>query len=252
MIRAFTDTLHLTARLSRHTLRNVDALINTIVLPIMLMLMFVFVFGGAIETGEKNYIIYVVPGILLLSIGYCAASTAVGVANDMQKGIIDRFRTMPIARGAILSGHVMASLLRNIVASAVVLLVAFALGFRTGASSINWLCIIGLLMLYALSMTWLSVTFGLLASSPEGASGFTFFILFLPYLSSAFVPTATMPRALRTFSEYQPITPINETIRALFASAPAGHYPIIACVWCIGITAAFYFISLRLFNIKTR
>ena len=195
-------------------MRNVDVLITTIVLPIMLMLLFVYVFGGAMQTGNVAYVNYVVPGILLLCIGYCASSTGVSVNQDISKGIIARFRSMPIVQSSVLVGHVVAALLRNGLATTLVLLVALLVGFRPQAAWQAWLAVIGLLALYTLAITWISVLFGLLAQSPEGAGAFSFVVLFLPYLSSAFVPTASMPTVLRLFADHQPITPLCNALRA--------------------------------------
>ncbi|WP_022884234.1 ABC transporter permease [Glaciibacter superstes] len=216
----------------RHTLRNVDALIMAMVLPVMLMLLFVFVFGGAIEPGG-DYVNYVVPGIILLCAGFGAASTAVDVAGDMTNGIIDRFRTMPIQGSAVLTGHVVASLLRNLLATGVVIVVALLVGFRPTANPLEWLAAIAMVALYILAITALYVAIGLAARSAEAANGFGFILLFLPYLSSAFVPTSTMPSWLQWISDNQPITPVIESIRSLLTGTEMGNSGILALGWCV-------------------
>lgn len=216
----------------RHTMRNVDALIMAMVLPVTLMLLFVFVFGGAIEPGG-DYVNYVVPGIILLCAGFGAASTAVDVAGDMTNGIIDRFRTMPIQGSAVLTGHVVASLVRNLLATGVVIVVALLVGFQPTANPLEWLVAIAIVALYILAITALFVAIGLAARSAEAANGFGFILLFLPYLSSAFVPTSTMPSWLQWISENQPITPVIETIRSLLTGTEMGNSGILALGWCV-------------------
>ncbi len=221
----------------RHTVRNVEALIMAIALPVILMLLFVFVFGGAIEPGG-GYVDYVVPGIILLCAGFGAAGTAVGVAEDMTTGIIDRFRTMPITSAAVITGHVVASLLRNLVATAVVIVVALVVGFRPSAGPVEWLAAIGLVALWILTITWLFAALGLVARSIEAAGNYGFALLFLPYLSSAFVPLETLPSGLRWFAEHQPLTPVIESIRGLLLGADVGSAPLWAIGWCLVIMIA--------------
>ncbi|MET0672233.1 MAG: ABC transporter permease [Microbacterium pygmaeum] len=216
------------------SLRDGESLSMAIMLPVVLMLMFTFVFGGAIDpTG--GYVDYVVPGIILLCAGFGAASTAVYVANDMKTGIIDRFRTMPLRPGALLTGHVIASVVRNLAATGVVIGVALLVGFRPTADAWGWLGAVGVIALYILTITYLFAAIGLAAGSAEAASGYGFVILFLPYLSSAFVPVDTMPTWLQWIAENQPITPIIETIRSLLFGLPLGTQPWWALGWCIGI-----------------
>ncbi|GHH59282.1 ABC transporter permease [Lentzea cavernae] len=203
-------------RLSR---RNLDVVIMAIVLPVLMMLLFVYVFGGAISAVE-SYVNYVVPGILVLCTGYGATSTAMSVADDMKKGVVDRFRSMPISSFSVLTGHVAASVARNALATFAVVLVALLMGFRPSASPGAWLLAMGLLLLYVLALSWLAAGFGVIAGSVESASLLGFFMLFIPYLSSAFVPVATMPSFLRAVSEHQPITPVIETVRALLTDRP--------------------------------
>lgn len=218
----------------RHSLRNVEALMMAIMLPIMLMLLFTYIFGGALDpTG--NYVNYVVPGIILLCAGFGSSSTAVDVATDMTNGIIDRFRTMPIRAASVITGHVVASVARNILATCIVILVALLVGFEPTAGFMGWLAAIGLLLLFLLTFTWLFAAIGLVTGSPSAASGYGFVLLFLPYLSSAFVPTNTMPSWMQGFANHQPITPVIETVRALLAGSPVGDSGWIAVLWCAGL-----------------
>lgn len=231
----FQDSAAMSGRCIRQMLRNPDTLITTIVLPIMMMLMFVYVFGGAIQTNtDEAYVNYVVPGIVLLSIGYCAASTAVTVNSDITNGIVDRFRSMPIAQASFLNGHVVASVARNAISTVLITALALIMGFRASPSPFNGLLLTLVLLLYTLALTYISTVFGLLAKSPEGASAFGFVILFLPYLSSAFVPIESMPGILRAFSAHQPITVVLETVRGLLANQ-AGVSLLGAALWCGGI-----------------
>ncbi|WP_144794846.1 ABC transporter permease [Microbacterium paludicola] len=220
----------------RHSLRDGESLLMAILLPVMLMLMFTWVFGGAIDPSGA-YVDYVVPGIILTCAGFGASSTAVYVANDMRTGIIDRFRTMPVRAGAVLTGHVIASLVRNLVATSIVVGVGVLVGFRPTASLGDWILMALFLTLYLLAITYLFAAIGLAAGSPEGANGYGFILLFLPYLSSAFVPVSSMPEWLQPIAEHQPITPIVETIRSLLMGSQAGAQPAWAIVWCIGVLA---------------
>jgi ABC-2 type transport system permease protein len=232
-----------------HSVRNVEAMLMAVLLPVLLMLLFTWVFGGALSP-DGRYVNYVVPGVIVLCAGFGAASTAVEVADDMKSGIIDRFRTMPIPGAAVLTGHVVASLLRNLVATAVVILVALAVGFRPTANAVEWLAATGLVALYILAITYVFAAIGLGASGPEAASGYGFIILFVPYLSSAFVPVDTMPPWLQWVSEHQPVTPIIETIRGLLTGSPIGSNAALAVVWCCGILAAAVMWSAWLFRRK--
>ncbi|MFD1773711.1 ABC transporter permease [Paenibacillus rhizophilus] len=220
------------SRSIRHSLRNVEALVMAVVLPIMLMLLFTYVFGGAIDPGG-NYVNYVVPGIILLCAGFGSSSTAVDVAEDMTNGIIDRFRTMPIKSLGVITGHVAASLVRNLIATGVVIGVALLVGFRPTAAGLEWIAAACLIALFILAFTWLYAAIGLVAGSPAAASGYGFALLFLPYLSSAFVPTDTMPAWLQGVAENQPITPVIEAIRGLLTGAPAHDQIWKAALWCM-------------------
>ena len=227
-----TTTTIFVRRSVLHSLREVDALIMAIAMPVMLMLLFVFVFGGALEPGG-GYVDYVVPGIILLCAGFGASGTAISVAHDMTHGVIDRFRTMPIASGAVITGHVVASLVRNLVTTAVVIMVALLVGFRPTAGPLAWLAAITLIALWILAITWLFAALGVAAKNPEAADGYGFALMFLPYLSSAFVPTETMPAGLRWIADHQPITPIIETIRGLLLGTDYGNQPVWAVGWCL-------------------
>ncbi|WP_206109211.1 ABC transporter permease [Paenibacillus sp. HB172176] len=218
----------------RHSIRNIEALIMAIMLPIMLMLLFTYVFGGALDPGG-DYVNYVVPGIILLCAGFGSSSTAVDVATDMTNGIIDRFRTMPVRSISVITGHVTASLVRNLLATCVVLGVALLVGFNPSANVPEWLAAFGIITLFILSFTWLFAAIGLMTGSPAAASGYGFALLFFPYLSSAFVPTSTMPSWLQGFSNHQPITPVIETIRSLLGGAGVGDQCWTAIAWCGGI-----------------
>ena len=250
MLAALDDAGIMIGRSLTHARRALDTLLIGVLLPVMLLLLFVYVFGGAIAP-DGRYLTYVVPGIVLLCAGYGAAGTGVPVANDMTTGAIDRFRSLPILRSAVLIGHVTAGLIRNLFSTLLVLLVAFAIGFRPTAGTLEWLLALAVLTLFILAMSWVSVCFGLLASSVESASSFSFAILFLPYLSSAFVPVETMPRALRGFAEHQPLTPVIETLRGLMIGTPVAASAWIAVAWFGTILAVAYAGATYLFNRRT-
>ncbi|GGP16147.1 ABC transporter permease [Oceanobacillus neutriphilus] len=223
----------------RHSLRNTEALVMAIALPIMLMLLFTYVFGGAIDPGG-DYVTYVVPGIILLCAGYGSSITAVDVAADMTNGIIERFRTMPIKSIHVITGHVVASLARNLLATGVVIGVALLVGFRSNASFWEWLGAIGIIVLFILTFTWLYAAIGLVASSPAVASSYGFALLFVPYLSSAFVPTETMPNWIQGVAENQPITPVIEAIRGLLTGNLDNSNVWWALGWCLVILLGSY------------
>jgi ABC-2 type transport system permease protein len=225
----------LVRRALRLTLRNPEALMTALVLPVILMLMFVYLFGGAIHTGT-HYVDYVVPGVLLVCVGFGAATTAVSVSHDLTGGIIDRFRSMDVRGETLINGHVVASVLRNLMSVVVVAVVALVVGFRPHGSPLDCVAAVGLLVLYVLAISWFAAAIGILAHSPESAQGITFFVSFLPYPSSAFVPVHTMPAALRAFAANQPVTAVANAMRALLGGTPAGNAPWHAALWCIGIT----------------
>ena len=247
MTYALADSLTMIGRSIRLGRRNVDTLIMSIVLPLLMMALFVYVFGGAINTGT-GYINYVVPGIILLCTGYGAASTAMSVADDMNSGMIDRLRSMPIRDFAVLTGHVTASVARNALSTTVVVGAAIAMGFRPSASPLEWAAAAGLLLLYVLALSWLAAGLGAVAKSVESASALSFFMLFLPYLSSAFVPTHTMPSFLRGISEHQPITPVIETVRGLLTGTPIGDRGPIALAWTVGLLLVSFVVATALYR----
>ncbi|NBE51504.1 ABC transporter permease [Streptomyces boluensis] len=226
----------MTGRSLRLSRRNVDALITALALPVLLLLIFVYFFGGAINTGTR-YVTYVVPGVLLLCAGFGSANTAQAVTEDLKGGIVDRFRSLDIGGTPILAGHVLASTARNLLATSLVFALAFAIGFRPAASPAGWLAALGLLVAYITALSWLSAAVGLLVKSPEAAGGFTFFIGFLPYPSSAFVRTDSMPTWLQGFAANQPVTQVIEAIRGLLLGKPIGSTGWVALAWCAGITA---------------
>ncbi|MGW0174641.1 ABC transporter permease [Rhodococcus sp. NPDC003322] len=232
-----TDSTVMLRRNLTHLLRSPDSMIMALALPIALMLLFVYVFGGAIDTGTA-YLDYVVPGIILLCAAFGASTTAVSVSTDMTDGIVDRFRTLPTAQSAFLTGHVLASVVRNLITTAVVIGVALVMGFRPTADPVRWLGVLAVLALFLFALSYLSTALGLLAKNPEAAAGFTFVIMFLPYVSSAFVPAETMPSWLRWFAENQPVTPVIETVRGLLMGTPIGHSGWQAVAWCAAIAVA--------------
>jgi len=230
------DSLAMIGRCVRLSRRNVEVLLTSLMLPVILMLLFVYLFGGALDTGGP-YVSYVVPGVLVLCAGFGSASTAVSVSQDMHGGIIDRFRSLDVSGAAVLAGQVTASLVRNVASTVLVFGVAFLIGFRSDAGPLGWLAAGGILLLFILTISALAALVGLLARTPEAANGFAFFLMFLPYASSAFVPIATMPTWLQGFSGHQPITPIIESVRGLLNGTPVGNAPLLAIVWCVGILA---------------
>jgi ABC-2 type transport system permease protein len=234
------DTAVLTGRNMRHVTRSVDTIITTAITPIAIMVLFVYVFGGAIDTGAVSYVNYMLPGVLLITIASGIAYTAFRLFTDMQGGIFERFQSMPIARASVLWAHVLTSLVANVISLVVVVLVALLIGFRTSADVLGWLAVAGILVLFTLALTWIAVIPGLTAGSVEGASAFSYPLIFLPFISSAFAPTATMPGPVRAFAENQPVTSIVDAIRALFAGQPVGTDIWIALAWCVGILIVAY------------
>ncbi|UTX52704.1 ABC transporter permease [Leucobacter aridicollis] len=250
---ALTDTGALTARSLKHILRSPDTIITTAVTPVALMLLFVFVLGGAINTGSSDsYINYMLPGILLITIASGIAYTAYRLFLDMQGGIFERFQSMPIARSSVLWAHVFTSLAANLVSIGLVIGVACLLGFRTNASSVAWLAVIGILTLFTLALTWVAVIAGLSAKTVDGASAFSYPLIFLPFISSAFVPTASMPGPVAWFAEHQPVTAIVDSIRNLFAGDPVGSELWVALAWLVGILAVAYGTAILIYRRKIR
>jgi ABC-2 type transport system permease protein len=234
------DTAVLTGRTMRHVTRSLDTIITTAITPIGIMLLFVYVFGGAIDTGSVSYVSYMLPGILLITIASGISYTTLRLFTDMQGGIFERFHSMPIARSSVLWAHVLTSLVANVISLVAVVGVAVGMGFRSGAGVPSWLAVAGLLILFTLALTWIAVIPGLTAKSVDGASAFAYPLIFLPFISSAFVPTGTMPGPVRAFAEHQPVTSIVNTIRDLFTQQPVGTGIWTALAWCIGILVVAY------------
>ncbi|MCT9869936.1 ABC transporter permease [Paenarthrobacter aurescens] len=236
----FADTSVLLGRSMRHIFRSVDTIITTAITPIALMLLFVYVFGGAIRTNTENYVNYLLPGIMLIAIASGIAYTAVRLFTDMQSGIFERFQSMPIARSSVLWAHVLTSMVANGLSLVIIVLVALLMGFRTSASVLDWLAVAGILALFTLALTWIAIIAGLSAKSVDGAGGFSYPLIFLPFISSAFVPTETMPGPVRWFAENQPVTSIVNTLQDLFAQRPVGGDIWVALAWCLGILVVSY------------
>ncbi|GAA3611914.1 ABC transporter permease [Microlunatus ginsengisoli] len=248
----FADTAVLQGRSLRHIARSPDTIITTAIMPIAFMLLFVFVFGGAIggaiEGGSDAYVDYLLPGILLITIASGISYTAFRLFLDTQSGIFERFQSMPIARSSVLWAHVGTSLVANLVSVVVVVLVALLMGFRSGAGVGAWLAVGGILLLFTLALTWVAVIPGLTAKSADGAVAFSYPLIFLPFISSAFVPTDSMPAPVRVFAENQPVTSIVDTIRALLAEQPVGNDIWIALGWCVGIGVVGYAFAIRAYH----
>lgn len=243
-----TDLGVMLGRSMRHILRSMDTIITVTITPIAMMLLFVYVFGGAIQTGTANYVNYLLPGILLIAIASGIAYTAYRLFMDMQRGILERFHSMPIARSTVLWGHVLTSLVSNAISVVVIILVALIMGFRSSADIMSWLAVAGILALFTLALTWIAVIAGLSAKSVDGVSAFSYPFIFLPFISSAFVPTESMPTAVRAFAENQPVTSIVETIRALLSNQPVGNEIWIALAWCVGIILVAYVFAMRVYK----
>ncbi|WP_433387107.1 ABC transporter permease [Micromonospora sp. KLBMP9576] len=236
----FGDTAVLLGRSLRHITRSVDTIITTAITPVVMLLLFVYVFGGAIDTGSDSYVNYLLPGILLITVASGIAYTAFRLFLDLKSGIFARFQSMPIARSSVLWAHVLTSLIANLISLTVVTGVALLMGFRSGAGILAWLAVAGILTLFTLALTWLAVIAGLTAKSVDGASAFSYPLIFLPFLSSAFVPTATMPGPVRAFAEHQPVTSIVNALRDLYSQQPVGADIWIALAWCVGILVIAY------------
>lgn len=240
----------LSGRSIRRILRSPDTIITTAITPIAMLLLFVYVFGGAIRASDGRYVDYLLPGILLITIASGVAYTSLRLYTDVSTGLFERFQSMPIARSALLWGHVITSLVANLVSLVLVVLVALAMGFRSGAGPLSWLGILGLLVLFTLALTWLAVIAGLAAKSPDGAGAFAYPLIFLPFVSSAFVPTSGMPGPVRWFAEHQPVTSIVDTIRRLYAGTVVGNDGWIATAWCVGLLLVAYVLAVRQYRRK--
>jgi ABC-2 type transport system permease protein len=246
----FGDTAVLTGRSLRHITRSPDTIITTALMPVAFLLLFVYVFGGAIQHGSGSYVTYLLPGILLITIASGIAYTAYRLFLDLQSGIFERFQSMPIARSSVLWAQVLTSVVANLVSVVIVVGVALLMGFRSGAGALAWLAVAGILVVFTLALTWLAVIAGLSAKSVDGASAFSYPIIFLPFISSAFVPTGTMPAPVRAFAEHQPVTSIVNTIRDLFAQQPVSSDIWVALGWCLGILGVAYVLAMAAYRRK--
>jgi len=246
----FSDIGVMLGRSMRHILRSMDTIITVTIMPIAMMLLFVYVLGGAIQTGTDNYVNYLLPGILLIAIASGITYTAYRLFMDMQRGIFERFHSMPIARSAPLWGHVLTSLVSNAISVVVIIVVALIMGFRSSAGVLSWLAVAGILALFTLALTWIAVIAGLSAKSVDGVGAFSYPLVFLPFISSAFVPTQSMPSVVRAFAENQPVTSIVTAMRSLLAEQPVGNEIWVALVWCLGILIIGYLFAMRTYKRK--
>jgi ABC-2 type transport system permease protein len=244
----FGDMSIMLGRSMRHIFRSMDTIMTVTISPIAIMLLLVYVFGGAIQTGTDNYVNYLLPGIMLMTIANGIGYVSYRLFLDKQRGIFERFHTMPIARSAPLWGHVLTSLVSNALSVVVIILIALIMGFRSSAGILEWLAVAGILALFTLSLTWIAVIAGMSAKSVDSAGGFAFVIHLLPFISSAFVPTETMPTVVRVFAENQPVTSIVESLRALLAGQPVGNELWIALAWCVGIMIVAYLVAMRTYK----
>ncbi|GAB3075916.1 ABC transporter permease [Pedococcus soli] len=244
------DTTVLLKRSLRHVLRTPDTIITTAITPIAMLLLFVYVFGGAIDVGDQSYVDYLLPGILLVTVASGIAYTAFRLFTDVSGGIVERFQSMPIARSAVLWSHVLTSVVANLTSLVLVVAVALVMGFRSGAGVLAWLGVLAIMVLFTLALTWLAVIPGLTARSVDGVSGFSYPLIFLPFISSAFVPTAGMPGPVRWFAEHQPVTSIVDTIRRLLAEQPVGSDVWVALAWCVGLLVVAYLLAMRTYRAK--
>jgi len=244
------DTGVMLGRSVRHVTRSVDTIITVTIMPIAFLLLFRYVFGGAIQTGTDNYTNYLMPGVLLIAIASGISYTAFRLFNDLQGGIFERFHSMPISRSSVLWGHVLTSLVSNAISVVLIVLVGLAIGFRTSAGILSWLAVAGILAMFTLALTWVAVISGLSASTSDGAVAFSYPIVFLPFISSAFVPTESMPGPVRAFAENQPVTSIVNSIRALWDQQPVGNDIWIALAWCAGILLVSYFFAMSVYRRK--
>jgi ABC-2 type transport system permease protein len=250
--RVLGDTAILTGRSLRHITRSPDTIITTTIMPVAFMLLFVYVFGGAISqgSGSARYVSYLLPGILLITVASSISYAAFRLFQDLQNGIFERFQSMPIARSSVLWAHVLTSLVASLTSVVVVVLVALVMGFRSGAGVLAWLAVAGILLLFTLALTWIAVIPGLTAKTVDGASAFSYPLIFLPFISSAFVATATMPGPVRAFAENQPVTSIVNAIRALFTQQPVGTDIWVALAWCGGILIVAYALAMVTYHRK--
>jgi len=249
-MRFLGDTTVLLGRSLRHVTRSADTVITTAIMPVAMMLLFVYVFGGAIDTGADSYVDYLLPGILLITVASGVAYTALRLFTDLESGVFARFQSMPISRSALLWAHVLTSLVANLISLVVVLAVALLVGFRSGAGLSAWLAVAGILVLFTLALTWIAVLPGLSAKSVEGASAFSYPLIFLPFVSSAFVPTATMPGPVRFFAEHQPVTAVVGALRGLLDERAVGGDVVVALAWCAGVLVVAYVLATAAYRRK--
>jgi ABC-2 type transport system permease protein len=249
---ALHDSVTMLRRNFRHALRYPSLTLSTLITPIIILLLFVGIFGGALGSGigggNIDYINYVGPAIILMAATAGSIATAVSIATDKTEGIINRFRTMAISRGAVMTGQVVGSVIQTMISIVLVIGVALLMGFRPTADVVDWIAALGILALLTLALTWLSAAIGLVAKSAESASNMPLPFTFLPMLGSGFVPTDSLPAGVRWFAEYQPFTPINETLRGLLMGTPIGSNGIVAVIWCAGIALGGYLWSRRAFH----
>lgn len=244
----FTDVSVMLGRSLRHVFRSLDTIITVTIMPIAMMLLFVYVFGGAIQTGTDNYVNYLLPGILLIAVANSIGYVSYRLFQDVQRGIFERFNSMPIARSAALWGHVLTALVSNAISLTVIVLIALIMGFRSSAGVLSWLAVAGIIGMFTLSLTWVAAIAGLSAKTIDGASVIAYPIHFLPLLSSAFVPTKSMPSGVRAFAENQPVTSFVETIRALLSGQPVGNNIWLALAWSIGIMLVAYAFAMSVYR----
>lgn len=254
-MRALHDTWIMAKRSLRHTIRSMDTIITVAAMPIAMMLLFVYVFGGSFGASfadsSVKYIDFIVPGIVAMCVVSSIAYAAVRVNMDMQKGIINRFKTMPVAPSSILGGHAVSSVLSNLFSVLLVILVALLAGFRSDAGVAEWLLFTGLLTLFTAATTWLAIMFGMLAKTVEGAGSFSYLLLLLVFVSPAFVPTEGMSSGVRAFAEHQPMTPIVETMRSLLTNGTTGDGAWTAAFWCVSLLIVSYLLALKIYKNKT-
>lgn len=244
----FMDTRVMLGRSMRHIFRSMDTIITVTIMPIAMMLLFVYVLGGAIQTGTPNYVNYLLPGILLIAVANSVGYVSFRLFTDVQRGIFERFNSMPVARSAALWGHVLTALVSNVMSLTVIVLVALIMGFRSPAGVLSWLAVAGILSMFTLVLTWIAAIAGLSAKTIDGASAIAYPIHFLPLISSAFVPTSSMPSGVRAFAENQPVTAFVEAIRALLSGQPVGNNIWVALSWSIGITVLAYILAMRAYK----
>ncbi|WP_312832251.1 ABC transporter permease [Sedimentibacter saalensis] len=246
----FSDISVMAWRSMSHVSRSMDTIITVCITPIAMMLLFVYVLGGAIQTGTDNYVNYLLPGIMLISVASGISYTAYRLFMDIKSGIFERFHSMPIARSAALWGHVLTSMVSNAISVVVIVLAAFIMGFRSSAGVLSWLAVARIIALFTLALTWIAAIAGLSAKSVDGVGAFSYPLIFLPFISSAFVPTDSMPPMVRAFAENQPVTSIVDAIRALLEGQTVGNDIWIALAWCLGILVVAYIFAMKAYKRK--